>query len=148
MVFLNSLAFPVIQRMLAIWSLVPMHFLKPMCYGPWRCKVSTQLSNWIELEGINILRMRWLNNIPNSMDINLSKLQDIMEGRGVQHAAVHGAAKNWTQLSHWKTTTTLFERWHRMRYCSSCSVKRKMCEEDLYPIRQLWRKKSEDYHQI
>ena len=38
-------------------------------------------------------RMRWLESITNSMDINLSKLWEIVEERGAGHAAVHGVAK-------------------------------------------------------
>ena len=38
-------------------------------------------------------RMRWTIN--NSMDMNLSKLWDIVENRGAWHAAVLGAAKTW-----------------------------------------------------
>ena len=44
-------------------------------------------------------RMRWLGNLTDSMDMNLSKLQEIVENRGVWHAAVHGVAKNQTLLS-------------------------------------------------
>ena len=43
-------------------------------------------------------RMRWLDSIINSIDMNLSKLQEIVEDRGDWHAAVHGVAKNWTRL--------------------------------------------------
>ena len=43
--------------------------------------------------------------ITNSMDMNLSKLQEIVEDRGVFCAAVHGVAKSQTCLSDWKTTT-------------------------------------------
>jgi len=39
-------------------------------------------------------RMRWLDSITNSMDMNLSKFQDILEYRGVWHFAVHGVAKS------------------------------------------------------
>ena len=48
--------------------------------------------------------MRWLNSITNSMDMNLSKLQEIMENRGVWHAAVHGVTKSRTQLSNFTFT--------------------------------------------
>ena len=41
-------------------------------------------------------RMRWLDNITDSMDMNLSKLQEIAEDRGVCFTAVHGVTKSWT----------------------------------------------------
>jgi len=44
-------------------------------------------------------RMRWFRIITDSMDMNLSKLQEIVEDRGAWCAAVHGAAKSRTQLS-------------------------------------------------
>ena len=44
-------------------------------------------------------RMRWLDSITNSMDMNLSKLREMVKPREVWHTAVHAVAKSWTQLS-------------------------------------------------
>ena len=48
--------------------------------------------------------MSWLDSITDSRDVNLSKLQEILEDRGAWHAAVHGITKSQTRLSDWTTT--------------------------------------------
>ena len=52
-------------------------------------------------------RMRWLDSIPDSMHMNLSKLQEIVEDREAWHALVHGVAKSWTLLIDSTTTVII-----------------------------------------
>ena len=44
-------------------------------------------------------KMRWLDNITNSVNLNLSKFYKMVEDRGAFCAAIHGVTKSWTQLN-------------------------------------------------
>ena len=44
-------------------------------------------------------RIRWLDGIPDLVDMSLSKLQELVKNRETRHAAVHGVTKSQTRLS-------------------------------------------------
>ena len=114
--------------------------LKPQYFGHliWRANSlerSDAGKDWGQEEK-GVIEGKMLNGITDSMDVSLSKLQDMVKDKEAWHAAVHGVTRNWTRLSDW-TATKLTVLSHDLFFVQIQGRKRKVLVSLSHLIRAL-----------
>ena len=65
---------------------------------------NTLMLRTIEGRRRKVTEERWLDDIPDSVNVSVSKPWEIVKDREAWDSVVHGVAKSWTRLSDWTTT--------------------------------------------